>query len=62
MKYGDASLRLYPLPRVPVVMTLWLEDEEFPPRVDLFFDTTCSMQMPVDMLWSVAMMSILIML
>ncbi|MGE5809133.1 MAG: DUF3786 domain-containing protein [Nitrospirota bacterium] len=59
---GDASIRLLPLPRIPVVMTLWLEDEEFPPRVDLFFDTTCSMQMPVDMLWSVAMMSILIML
>src|SRR5512147_1247492 len=59
---GDASIRLLPLPRIPVVMTLWLEDEEFPPRVDLFFDTTCSMQMPMDMLWSVAMMSILIML
>src|SRR5512143_628888 len=62
IKRGDASIRLLPLPRIPVVLTLWLEDEEFPPRVDLFFDTTCSMQMPVDMLWSVAMMSILIML
>lgn len=62
IKGGDASIRLLPLPRIPVVMTLWLEDEEFPPRVDLFFDTTCSLQMPTDMLWSVAMMSILIML
>jgi uncharacterized protein DUF3786 len=59
---GDASIRLLPLPRIPVVLTLWLEDEEFPPRADLFFDSTCSMQMPTDMLWSVAMMSILIML
>ncbi len=39
--YGDAYLRLYPLPRVPVSMILWLEDEEFPQRVDLFFDSTC---------------------
>jgi hypothetical protein len=61
-KGGDASIRLLPLPRIPVILTLWLEDEEFPPRVDLFFDSTCGMQMPVDMLWSVAMMSILIML
>lgn len=62
IKGGDASIRLLPLPRIPVVLTLWLEDEEFPPRVDLFFDSTCSLQMPVDILWSIAMMSILIML
>jgi hypothetical protein len=61
-KGGDASIRLLPLPRIPVVLTLWLEDEEFPPRVDLFFDSTCSTQMPLDMLWSVAMMSLLILL
>jgi hypothetical protein len=32
--YGDASIRLYPLPRVAVTMILWMEDEEFPSRVD----------------------------
>ena len=62
VKGGDASIRLLPLPRIPVVLTLWLEDEEFPARADLFLDSTCSMQMPTDMLWSVAMMSLLIMM
>jgi hypothetical protein len=59
--YGDASLRLLPLPRVPVVMTLWLQDEEFPARVDLLFDSTCDLQLPTDIIWSVAMMTVMIM-
>lgn len=59
--YSDASLRLYPLPRVPVVMTLWLEDEEFPARADLLFDSTCGLQLPTDIIWSVAMMTVLVM-
>jgi hypothetical protein len=61
MQYGDASLRLYPLPRIPAVLTLWLEDEEFPARADLFFDSTCEMQLPTDVIWSIAMMSVLVM-
>ena len=59
---GDASLKLHPLPRVPVVLTLWLQDEEFPARADLLFDSTCQMQIPTDIIWSVAMMSVLVMM
>lgn len=59
---GDAALRLFPLPRVPVVLSLWLEDEEFPARADLLFDSTCDLQLPTDIIWSVAMMSALVML
>jgi len=62
MKRGDASLRLTPLPRIPVTLTLWLEDEEFPARADLFFDSTCELHIPLDIIWSVAMMSALVML
>jgi hypothetical protein len=61
MKQGDASLRLFPLPRIPVVLTLWLEDEEFSARADLLFDSTCNLQSPLDIVWSVAMMSVLVM-
>jgi len=61
-KYGDAALQLAPLPRVPVILTLWLEDEEFPARVDLLFDSTCGLQLPTDIIWSIAMMSLLVML
>lgn len=61
-KQGDAALRLFPLPRIPVILALWLEDEEFPARADLFFDSTCALQLPMDIIWSVAMMSVLVML
>ncbi len=60
---GDASIRLYPLPRVPVTILLWIEDDEFPPRVDLFFDSTCDFQVTLsDIVWAVAMMCALLML
>jgi len=61
-RFGDAALKLYPLPRVPVILSLWLEDEEFPARADLLFDSTCDLQIPTDIIWSVAMMSVLVML
>jgi hypothetical protein len=60
--YGDASLRFAPLPRIPVTLTLWLEDDEFPARLDLLFDSTCDLQLSTDVIWSIAMMSVLIML
>ena len=61
-KLGDAAIRLYPLPRIPVVVSLWLDDEEFPARADLFFDSTCDLQLPTDIVWSVALMPLLAML
>jgi hypothetical protein len=61
-QYGDASLRLYPLPRIPVVVSLWLEDREFPARADLLFDSTCEIQLPTDIIWSIAMMCVLVLL
>lgn len=60
--FGDASLRLHPLPRVPVVLILWLENDEFPARADLLLDSTCRMQLPTDIIWSVAMLSVLAMM
>lgn len=60
--FGDASSELLPLPRIPVTFILWLGDEEFPPRVDLFFDSTCELHLPLDIIWSTAMYSTLMML
>jgi hypothetical protein len=37
---------------------LWTEDDEFPARADLLFDATCSAHLPLDILWSAAMVSI----
>ncbi|HET7319139.1 MAG TPA: DUF3786 domain-containing protein, partial [Nitrospirota bacterium] len=60
--FGDAGIRLYPLPRVPVTMILWLEDDEFPSRATLFFDSTVDFQISLsDIVWSIAMMTTLAM-
>ncbi|MHB8835083.1 MAG: DUF3786 domain-containing protein [Candidatus Methylomirabilia bacterium] len=57
--YGDAALVLSPFPKVPATVLLWIEDDEFPARADLLFDTTAPQHLPTDILWSVALMSIL---
>ena len=60
VKLAEAAVRLHPFPRIPVVVTLWLEDSEFPARADILLDSTCELQLPTDILWSIAMMSLLI--
>ncbi|NWF98180.1 MAG: DUF3786 domain-containing protein [Nitrospirae bacterium] len=60
--FGDVSVRLFPMPRIPVTIILWLKDEEFPARADLLFDSSCEFHLPVEILWSIAMFSILILL
>lgn len=61
--YADAGFVIYPLPRVPVTMILWLEDEEFPAKVDLFFDSTCEFHIELsDIIWAVSMMCCVLML
>jgi len=62
LEHGDASMRFYPFPRVPVTFILWKGEDEFPGRADMFFDTTCEQHLPTDVIWSTAMTSVLIML
>lgn len=62
LDYGDASIEFMPMPRIPVTLILWLSDEEFSARADLLLDSTCEIQLPLDILWSIAMMSVLVML
>lgn len=62
LDYGDISIEFMPLPRIPVILILWLSDEEFPARTDLLFDSTSESQLPIDILWSIAMMSVLVMI
>jgi hypothetical protein len=60
--YGDGAVRLYPLPRVPMTLILWLQDEEYPARAALFFDSTVDFQLSLSgIVWSVAMMTTLVM-
>jgi len=61
--YGDVAIRLFPLPRIPVSILLWLEDDEFPARADLLFDSSCEFHINTsDILWAIAVMSIRVLL
>ncbi|MDO8282308.1 MAG: DUF3786 domain-containing protein [Thermodesulfovibrionia bacterium] len=62
LKFGDASLKLHPFPKFPVILILWQADEEFPARFDLLLDSSSELQLPIDIIWSIAMMSLLIMM
>ncbi len=62
LDYGDASIRLFPFPRVPVVLIIWKEDGEFSARAEILFDSTCTEHLSTDMIWATAMMSILVIL
>jgi hypothetical protein len=53
-EFGDASLELYVLPRVPLTAVVWASDEEFGPRASILFDETAGVQMPLDALWMAA--------
>lgn len=61
-EYGDVSLKLFLFPRVPVVLLLWKKDPEFAARAGLLFDSSARLHLPVDVIWSTAMMSLLAML
>lgn len=49
-EYGDASIELCVLPRVPLTLIIWRGDEEFPARASILFDRTAAMHMPLDAL------------
>lgn len=62
LDYGDMSLRLFPFPRVPVVLIVWLGDEEFESKSSLLFDSSCVSHLSTDIIWSTAMMTVEMML
>lgn len=60
--YGDAAIELPALPKVPATVILWTADEQFPARADLLVDATAPHHLPLDILWSVAMLSVQLLL
>lgn len=45
---GDVSYCFNTLPRVPVTLVLWAEDEEFPANANILFDETASDYLPTE--------------
>jgi hypothetical protein len=50
-EFGNASIELYVLPRVPLIIVIWRGDEEFGARASILFDETVAAQLPLDALW-----------
>jgi hypothetical protein len=51
MTFGDASVQLPALPRVPVCIVLWRGDDEFPAGANLLVDRSAADHLPLDALW-----------
>jgi len=49
-EFGDASIQLFVLPRIPLTVVIWKGDEEFEPRASVLFDQTAAAQLPLDAL------------
>ena len=45
---GDASFTLNAVPRIPLQYILWEGDEEFPPSVQLLFDSSADRYLPLE--------------
>lgn len=56
--FGDVSVSLSVLPRVPVTLVLWRGDEEFAPSGDLLFDAAAAEYLPVEDLVVLAGMTV----
>ncbi len=57
-EFGDASIRLDVLPRVPITMIVWRQCEQFSARASILFDRTAAVHMPLDALWAAANLAI----
>ncbi|NQT50625.1 DUF3786 domain-containing protein [bacterium] len=48
---ADAAAQFLALPRVPITVSLWAADDEFPARAQILLDRWVDHQLPLDALW-----------
>jgi hypothetical protein len=48
--FGDASIQINVLPRLPITVVIWRGDEEFDAHASVLFDQTAPRQLPLDAL------------
>ena len=56
--FGDASIELLVLSRIPVTLVIWAADDEFPARASILFDQNATVQLPLDVLFAGAALTI----
>ncbi len=49
--FGDRAFALTVFPKIPLGYVLWKEDEEFPPRITVMFDSTIQKHFSLDGVW-----------
>ena len=57
-EFGDASIELYVLPRVPLTIVIWGRCAEFDARASILFDQTAASQLPLDALLAVVNLTV----
>jgi len=57
-EFGDASIRLFVLPRLPLTIVLWGACEEFDARASILFDKSAGDQLPLDALLAVVNLTV----
>ncbi len=57
-EFGDVSIELYVLPRIPLQIVIWRGDEEFDARASILFDQTAGTHMPLDALGALANLTV----
>ena len=50
--FGNASFRLWTLPRIPLGYILWAADDEFSARVGIVFDASVVEHLALDVIWA----------
>ena len=53
---GDAAVRLWVLPSIPVKLVLWCGDEELDPALTVMFDKSIDQLLPGDGIWALVQM------
>lgn len=48
---GDVAFRLWPFPRIPLVLVFWDADDEFPARISTRFDRSIEGHLQADAIW-----------
>jgi hypothetical protein len=49
--YGDKGFALDVFPKVSLAYILWKGDAEFPPKINVLFDSTIETHLPLDIIW-----------
>jgi len=57
-EFGDASIELYVLPRVPLTVVIWRRCEQFEARASILFDQTAAAHLPLDALLAAANLTV----